>query len=107
MSESTVMNKEKITCIPEGGFDRKLTDEEIDELLENYGYDPDYYAEDGSDTPREIFDRFGNPTRPTLDVMYEKKHGIAASEGPMTLDEFKVWFDDILAETEEEEQLVK
>ena len=79
---------------------RKLTDEEIEALIENYDYDPRYLDpdyDDGKDL-EPIYDRFGNPTESTIMLMYEKRHGISASEGPMKLDEFKVWLDDILAE---------
>ncbi|MBQ3458770.1 MAG: hypothetical protein IJG30_07415 [Synergistaceae bacterium] len=58
-------------------FDHKLTDEEIEEVLENWNYDPSYYDEDDdSDVPAPVFDKYGNPTRETLDAMYEERHGI-------------------------------
>ena len=72
-------------------FDHKLTDEEIEEVLENWNYDPSYYDEDDdSDVPAPVFDKYGNPTRETLDAMYEDRHGIYSE--PMTVDElFAEW----------------
>ena len=59
---------------------RKLTEEEIEELIENYDYDPKYldpdYDDDDSDEVEPIWDRFGNPTESTIRAMYESRHGI-------------------------------
>ena len=71
-------------------FNRKLTDDEIHELVENYDYDPDHYPDDGG----RIWDEFGNPTEATIYAMYEDKHNI--SEGTMTLDEFHLWLHETL-----------
>ena len=66
-------------------FDHKLTPEELEEVLANWDYDPSYYDdEDESDTPAPLWDVYGNPTRETLDAMYESRHGIGYV---MTLDE--------------------
>ena len=42
-------------------FDRKLTEEEIEELVENYDYDPAVY-DDGDFGDGILFDEYGNPT---------------------------------------------
>ncbi|MBR1439300.1 MAG: hypothetical protein IJ587_12280 [Synergistaceae bacterium] len=58
-------------------FDRKMTDEEIEEILEHWNYDPSYYDDDDdSGMPAPVWDKYGNPTRETLDAMYESRHGI-------------------------------
>ena len=57
-------------------FDRKLTDSEVRELIDNFDYDAwlEDYDEDGD--PEPIWDRFGNPTRDTIAAKYESEHGI-------------------------------
>ena len=83
-------------------FDRKLTDEEIRELIDNFDYES-YSAEvDGNDdyVPAPLWDRFGNPTRDTIAAKYEEEHGLI--DGPMTIEELFAEWDEILAETEEE-----
>ena len=93
---AAVLEKQRVWQVPA----RKLTEEEIHDLVENYDYDPRYLDPDYDDG-RElepIYDRFGNPTESTIRAMYEKQHGICVSEGPMTLDEFRVWLDDVLSE---------
>ena len=84
-------------------FDHKLTDEEIEELIENYDYDSKYldpdYDDDGESEP--IYDRFGNPTESTIRALYESRHNIVSE--PMTLDELFAEWDEILQETEHEE----
>ncbi len=80
-------------------FGRKLTDEEIAQLIENYDYDPkyadpDYFDENEPGEP--IWDEFGNPTESTIRAKYEALHDIG--EGPMTLDEFNSWLDELRAE---------
>ncbi|MBQ4402452.1 MAG: hypothetical protein IJJ91_00455 [Synergistaceae bacterium] len=80
-------------------FDRKLTDEEIEELIENYDYDPKYLDPDYDDGGTElepVWDRFGNPTEATIRARYEARHDIGT--GPMTLDEFDAWLDELRAE---------
>ena len=76
-------------------FDRKLTDEEIEELIENYDYDPKYLDPDYDDGGTELepaYDRFGNPTEALIRLMYENRHGLAQYSEPMTLDElFAEW----------------
>ena len=73
-------------------FDHKLTDEEVEELIENYDYDP-VYDQDEDREPEPMFDKFGNPTRDTIASMYEMRHGLG--HGPFTLDglfaEFQTW----------------
>ena len=76
-----VLVRKKQSCL----FDRKLTDEEIEEVLEHWDYDPSYYDdEDDGDVPAPIWDKYGNPTHETLDAMYEARHGIGYV---MTVDE--------------------
>ncbi|MBR1657814.1 MAG: hypothetical protein IJ697_05030 [Synergistaceae bacterium] len=81
-------------------FDRKLGDEEIEELVENYDYTPEYEDDDG-----EIWDRFGNPTEATIRARYEAVHGIG--EGPMTLDEFDDLLDEWRREADDEEAQIQ
>ena len=45
-----VMEKKKKSYV----FDRKLTDEEIEELIENYDYDPKYLDPDYDDGGTEL-----------------------------------------------------
>ena len=77
-------------------FDRKLTDEEIHELIENYDYTPDY-EDDGV-----LWDKFGNPTESMIRWGYEKRHGLIEYEGPFTMEEFGDWLDEVLAEADAE-----
>ena len=61
-------------------FDRKLTDEEIRWLIDNFDYDAwleDYYNDDDdAEEPEPVWDKFGNPTRDTIAAKYEAEHGI-------------------------------
>ena len=69
--------------------DHKLTDDEIEELIENYDYDPYIYDdEDESDELDPIYDIYGNPTESTIRAMYEGEHGISTST---TVDELLSW----------------
>ena len=77
-------------------FDRKLTDEEVEALIENYDYDSEYEDDGGA-----IWDKFGNPTEATIRAMYEKRHDIGI--GPMTLDEFDSLLDEWRKEADDEE----
>ena len=74
-------------------FDHKLTDDEIEELIENYDYDPKYLDpdyDDGSDELEPIYDRYGNPTESSIRALYEARHNICSE--PMTLEElFAEW----------------
>ena len=70
---------------------RKLTDEEIEELIETYDYDPEY-EEDENREPEPIYDEFGNPTRDTIAALYENRHGLTT---PTTLDELFAWVDSL------------
>ena len=76
--------------------DRKMT---MEELWARFEYDPDYetgdLAYDGA-----LYDRYGNPTYGTLCSLYEREHNI--SEGPMTMDEFDDWLDEMRAEADAE-----
>ena len=86
-----VMTKPKQSYV----FDRKLSDEEIEALIENYDYDPKYLDPDYDDGGTElepVYDRFGNPTEALIRVLYENRHGLAVYSEPMTLDElFAEW----------------
>ena len=91
-----VMTKKKQSYV----FDRKLTDEEIEELIENYDYDPKYLDPDYDDGGTElepVWDRFGNPTEATIRAMYESRHDIVSE--PMTLDELFAEWAEIYEET--------
>ena len=77
-------------------FDRKLTDEEIHELVENYEYYPDF-EDDGV-----LWDKFGNPTESMIRWKYEVNHGLDEVSEPMTFEEFSDWLDEVRAEVEEE-----
>lgn len=54
---------------------RKLTPEEIQELIETYDYDP-AYEDDETREPEPIYDEYGNPSRDTIAAMYETLHGL-------------------------------
>ena len=57
---------------------RKLTVEEVEELIENYDYDPNW-DEDIDDDDYEIepvYDKFGNPTESMIRSFYESRHGL-------------------------------
>ena len=60
-------------------FDHKLSQEEIQERVDNYDYDPkyadpDYFDENEPAQP--IYDVFGNPTEATIRALYEDEHDI-------------------------------
>ncbi|MBQ3447738.1 MAG: hypothetical protein IJG37_08860 [Synergistaceae bacterium] len=78
---------------------RKLTDEEIEELIETYDYDP-AYDQDEEREPEPMFDRFGNPTRDTIASMYEVRNGIHPHL--MTLEEFHDWMNEVRTEAVDE-----
>ena len=83
-------------------FDRKLTDEEIRELIDNFDYES-YSAEvDGNDdyVPAPVWDKFGNPTRDTIAAKYEEEHGLI--DGPMTIEEFFAELDALREEIDHE-----
>ncbi len=71
---------------------RKLTDEEIQELVENFDYDA--YLEDFDEDadPEPVYDRYGNPTRDTLASLYEDLHGLTT---PVNLEELIAWADNL------------
>ena len=83
-------------------FDRKLTREEIEELIENYDYDPHYYDDMDIDAPDPMFDRFGNPTESTIRGEYEIRHGLL--DGPYTLEELFAEFDNWRTEADAYEE---
>ncbi len=92
-----VMTKPKQSYV----FDHKLTDEEIEELIENYGYDPKYLDPDYDDGGSEldpVYDMYGNPTESTIRALYEDRHNIGSD--PMTLDELFAEWTRIYEETE-------
>ena len=81
-------------------FDHKLTDEEIESLIENYDYDPKYLDPDYDDGGTElepVWDKYGNPTEATIRAMYEDRHDIGSE--PMTLDELFAEWTQIYEET--------
>ncbi|MBQ9389685.1 MAG: hypothetical protein IJU07_05875 [Synergistaceae bacterium] len=74
---------------------RKLTEDEIEDLIENYDYDPSIYDNDEYDDTTEldpIYDVYGNPTEATIRAMYESRHGIGEET---TLDELLAWVDNL------------
>ena len=79
-------------------FDHKLTPEEIQELVDNYDYDPkyldpDYFDEDEPWQP--IYDAYGNPTEATIRALYEDEHDIGETFTP---EEFFAELDKLRAE---------
>ncbi len=78
-------------------FGRRLTDKEIEELVESYEYDP-YYDQNEEREPEPMYDIYGNPTRDTIAAMYEMRHGITHDR--MTLDEFHNWMTEMYEESE-------
>ena len=76
-------------------FTRKLTDEEVRELIDNYEYTPDYEDDGGA-----IWDKFGNPTEATIRSKYEVEHGLADR---MTLNEFFAELEELRAEADDED----
>ena len=77
-------------------FTRKMTDEEIRELIDNYDY-----TEEDEDDNGAIWDRFGNPTESTIRAKYEVEHGLTS--GPMTLEELAADWAKMLEEIDDEE----
>ena len=58
-------------------FDHKLTPEEIQELVDNYDYDPSVYDHDDFTGDATIlFDKYGNPTEDMIRALYEDEHDI-------------------------------
>ncbi len=84
-------------------FDRKLTDEEIHELIENYDYDPKYLDPDYEDPDDDgiLWDKFGNPTESMIRSKYEELHGLDDGE-VMTLDELFAEWKQLFNDTESE-----
>ena len=78
-------------------FDHKLTREEIEELVDNYDYDPKYLDPDYEDPDDDgiLFDRFGNPTEHMIRAMYEDEHDIGETFTP---EEFFAQLDEMRAE---------
>ena len=85
-------------------FDRKLTDEEIHELIENYEYDPKYLDPDYEDPDDDgvLWDKFGNPTESMIRMKYEDLHNLPVYSEPMTLDELFAEWTQIYEETQNE-----
>lgn len=84
-------------------FTRKLTGEEIEELLKDWEYDPHRFDDDDLDTPAPIYDQYGNPTVETMDAFYESENGLCEET---TLDELFGWVDS-LKEHEESTRIAK
>ena len=86
-------------------FDHKLSDEEIEELIENYDYDPKYLDPDYDDGGTElepVYDRFGNPTEATIRALYEDRHDIGET---LSWEEFCDELQELYDETESCENL--
>lgn len=77
-------------------FDHKLTAEEIQELVDNYDYDPSIYDNEDDLGDGILFDKYGNPTESLIRSHYETTHGY--TEGPFTLEEFDAELDKWRAE---------
>ncbi|MBQ7219496.1 MAG: hypothetical protein IJS28_00795 [Synergistaceae bacterium] len=72
---------------------RKLTPEEIEQLIENYDYDPSVYDDDDDSTELDpVYDIYGNPTESTIRALYEGRNGIGEET---TLDELLAWVDSL------------
>ena len=93
MSEAAVIEKHEKRRVWKAP-DRKLTDEEIHELVENYDYDPRYLDPDYDDGKElePIYDRFGNPTESTVRAMYESRHNIGET---ISVEELFDWVDNL------------
>lgn len=75
---------------------RKLTKEEIDELVRDFDYEA-YLADFDEDAdPEPSYDKYGNPSRDTLANMYEDLHGLGEA---MTLEELFAEWDRMYYET--------
>ncbi len=72
-------------------FNRKLTDEETENIIRNYDYDPHWDECDDDDT-EPVHDKFGNLTESTVRALYESRHGIGEET---TLDELFSWIDSL------------
>ena len=77
-------------------FTRKMTDEEIRELIDNYDY-----TEEDEDDNGAIWDKFGNPSESTIRAKYEVEHGLTDK---MTLEEFFAELDELRAEAYAEDE---
>lgn len=82
---------------------RKLTEEEIQELIDNFDYDAYLKDFDEDADPEPMFDKYGNPSRDTLAGMYEDKHDLREK---LTLEELFEQFDEWRAEVDEEENYI-
>ena len=78
---------------------RKLTKEEIDELVRDFDYEG-YLADFDEDAdPEPSYDEYGNPSRDTLAGMYEDMHNLGER---LTLEELFEQFNEWRAEVDEE-----
>ena len=77
-------------------FDRKLTQDEIQALVDNYEYDPSIYDNEYDLGDGILFDKYGNPSEALIRSHYETEHGY--TEGPFTLEEFDAELDKWRAE---------
>lgn len=88
--------------------DHKLSPEEIEDILEHWDYDPEYGEEieecNENGVPL-LDDEFGNPSYGSFEAMYEGRHGL--TEGPMTMEEFGDWIQEVLAEADAEMEAEK
>ena len=84
-------------------FTRKLTDDELGEIIDNWEYDPNRYDNDVEDyEPHPFYDEYGNPSVEHLDAIYEGQHGIGSE--PMTLEELFAEWRQLYEETREERE---
>ncbi len=68
--------------------DHKLSEWEIEDILEHWDYDPEHaeeYEECNADGTTLIDDEFGNPSYGSFEAMYEERNGLLA--GPFMPDE--------------------
>lgn len=87
--EATITRKKPLKTLP---YTRKLTGEEIEELLKNWDYDPHRFDDDDLDDPAPIYDQYGNPTVETMDALYEEEHGLGEET---TIEELFAWVDSL------------
>lgn len=74
--------------------DHKLSEEEFEDILANWDYDPEYsdeYDEFNENGSRLLFDKFGNPTYGTFESIYETRHGLTEE---VTLEELFAPYDE-------------
>ena len=83
---------------------RKLTKEEIDELVRDFDYEG-YLADFDEDAdPEPSYDEYGNPSRDTLAWLYEREHGLTKG-GFTTMEEFRNFLDEVREEADAEMEI--